>query len=152
MNAAIPEQQLTPPAGHHDTLAYRPDCGQVQSSRDASGVTWFVTMPDGSPYIIASGLPAMSALQAHLFLDAAGLCKLNGVEVPIVSPSQAPAQLTRATVTPTLPATSSGLSPLAIALTVAAIGCLALAARSYTHRQPDPLQSRFLNGGASDAN
>ncbi|MGB0560188.1 MAG: hypothetical protein ACPGVO_00075 [Spirulinaceae cyanobacterium] len=84
----IPEYQRTPPAGHHDALAYRPACSQLKRRLVNDQTEWFVTLPDGSDYTLAT-IPPMPQAQSHASLDAAGYCKTGGEDVPIIAPEDA---------------------------------------------------------------
>ena len=90
----IPSQQTLPPATA-PYLAFRPACEQLQPVEQANGLTaWTVPQPVGQGVIIISEQPSgLSATQAHLYADADGACKLNGVEVPIVAAEALPKPL-----------------------------------------------------------
>ena len=85
MNPIPPYQNLSP-AGH-DGIAYRPGCDQLINQLVGDRVQWGVQLPDGEFYILGTR-PPEPIKQAHAALDAQGLCKVNGAEVPIVSPHQ----------------------------------------------------------------
>ena len=90
----IPSQQTLPPATA-PYLAFRPACEQLQPIEQANGFTaWTVPQPVGQGVIIISEQPTeLSSTQAHLYADADGACKLNGIEVPIVAADALPKPL-----------------------------------------------------------
>ncbi|MDA0269059.1 MAG: hypothetical protein O3A14_19390 [Cyanobacteria bacterium] len=90
---AIPGPQAQPPAGHDD-IAFRPACTQLVSVYQANGLNAFtVPLPDGTIRTLAE-LPQMSPGQAHAWLDSSGLCKVGGIDVPILFTDQLPQQQT----------------------------------------------------------
>lgn len=124
-NPVIPAFQRTPPAGHHDALAYRPACPQLKAQVVGDEVQWFVTLPSGENYILATTPTGQSTVQAYAGLDASGICKTGGVDVPIVSPTDAIAIVsTRQEVTPFMmqPQSSNGSTLWVAAVVVGAIG------------------------------
>ncbi len=76
----------------------------------------------------------MPELQAYSSLNDAGICKLHGVEVPIVSPNQAIAG-TRQIVN-NVPMTNSGISTIVI-IGVLAIGAIAIFAILVNRKDKD---------------
>jgi hypothetical protein len=85
----IPSQQTLSPAGHPD-IAFRPSCGQLGEVLQANGLTAYtVNLPDGNVRILEE-MPPRPRTDAEFDLDAAGLCKIGGVNVPIVFASQLP--------------------------------------------------------------
>lgn len=128
------------PAGHETVFAYRFACSQLQSQVNAAGkVEWFVIQADGSKYILATTEPQANAL---VWLDAAGICKTGGVEVPVISPEAAAlVQSGRLTLTPVyLPPQTFPVAWVLVA--VAALGMGAIALR----RQPMPTIQGLLGG------
>jgi len=142
--SSIPPFQSMPPAGHHDALAYRPACSQLVPSLNADGLTdWAVTMPDGGQYTLATIAP-MPETQSHAALDASGLCKVGGADVPIVRPGHLLTLTQRPTVTnvPKPAAVPYGV----IGLVLGAVVLGAIAVRSM---RPDAAESAFIKGGQS---
>lgn len=89
----IPGPQAQPPAGHDD-IAFRPACTQLVAVYQANGLNAFtVPLPDGTIRTLAE-LPQMSPGQAHAWLDSSGLCKVGGIDVPILFTDQLPQQQT----------------------------------------------------------
>ncbi|ESA38098.1 hypothetical protein N836_34030 [Leptolyngbya sp. Heron Island J] len=90
----IPSQQTLPPAGQ-ESFAFRPACSQLQETSipgDSTQVSW--GMPYNNNFYSFSVKPAgLSTQQAHLYLDAEGNCKINGVEVPLVPATLLPKDL-----------------------------------------------------------
>ena len=82
---SIPSQQTLAPAGQA-SFAFRPACSQLSETTipgNNADVYW--GMPYNNDFYAFSIKPAgMSTQQAHLFLDAEGNCKINGVDVPLV--------------------------------------------------------------------
>lgn len=106
----VPTAQSMPPAGHDD-IAFRPACSQLQEIGLANGLTaWAISLPDGDTRVLAEYDP-MSRTSAHAFLDASGLCKVGGEQVPIVWASQLPQRATAAPATATVVPQSEGISP-----------------------------------------
>lgn len=105
---SIPGTQAQPPAGHDD-IAFRPGCLQVQSILQANGmVAHTIALPNGRIRILAE-MPPMDGDRALLYLDTAGLCKVGGVDVPIIMADQLPQQsIARVS------ASVSGAPPIAI--------------------------------------
>ena len=87
----IPSQQTLAPATA-PTLAFRPSCLQLTSVIQAptndlpdGSVAYGVHNPHAQELIILNTMPlGLDQTEAHLYLDADGVCKLNGVDVPIV--------------------------------------------------------------------
>ena len=89
----IPTAQAMPPAGHND-LGFRPACTQLQEIGQANGLTaWAISLPDGGRRVLAEYEPMATSL-AYSYLDASGLCKVGGADVPIVWASQLPQRST----------------------------------------------------------
>ena len=88
---AIPSQQTLPPAGQQ-SFAFRPACTQLiekTTPGNASEVSW--GMAYNNDFYSFSTKPAgLSTQQAHLFLDAEGNCKIQGVEVPLIPAESLP--------------------------------------------------------------
>lgn len=83
---SIPKSQNRPPAGLANELAYLPSCDDVQS-RAVDGVAeFYVTRAKDDEVILYRGEP-----NAHwqAWLGSAGLCKVGGDSVPIMSPEDA---------------------------------------------------------------
>lgn len=98
----IPSQQTLPPATAKD-IAFRPSCNQLIPIQAGNTVFWTVTMSDGDRRELAAYKP-MSTQEAHFWLDAEGICKINGVEVPLVYVDQVPQrQVAQVTTTPEMP-------------------------------------------------
>jgi len=129
----IPSQQTLSPATA-PTIAFRPACSQLVPIEVEGQVFWTVTMSDGDRFELATYEP-MPVQDAHFWLDAEGICKINGVEVPLVYVDQVPqrqvAQVTTTpqvtdgeavnqagqnvqTVTPTVPSAGPNWVPMAI--------------------------------------
>lgn len=91
---AIPSQQTLPPAGQQ-SFAFRPACRQLtEVSIPGSSSEVFWGMAYNNDFHRFSTKPAgLGTQQAHLFLDAEGNCKINGVEVPLVQASALPKEL-----------------------------------------------------------
>jgi len=140
----VPSFQSMPPAGHHDAIAYRPACSQLVPSLNADGLTdWTVTLPDGSNYILATIAP-MPESQSHAALDASGLCKVGGDDVPIVAPGHLLTLTQRPTVTNITPPAAPPYG--AIGLGLGAVVLVVIAVRSM---QPDASEQAFIKGGQS---
>lgn len=141
----IPEHQQIGPAGHYHALAYRPACHQLHSQLNPQGLTdWFVTMPDGSQYILATIPPTTP--NPLIWLDAAGICKTAGEIVPILSPTAAASvQSGRLTLTPQY-IQAEAFPFWALAVVVIALGMGAIALR----RQSMPTIQGLL-GGSDEA-
>jgi len=139
----IPEHQQIGPAGHHKAIAFRPACLQLQAQLNPDGMAeYFITMPTGEKYILATIEPTPTAL---VWLDAAGICKTGGDIVPILSPTAAASvQSGRLTLTPSYIPQSTGF-PVVLWLLVAVIslvlGAIALRPQSI------PSIQGFLGGG-----
>jgi hypothetical protein len=87
----IPGPQAQPPAGHDD-IAFRPACGQVGAVFQANGlVAHTIPLPDGSIRTLVE-MPPMDGAKVVRELDTAGLCKVGGIEVPIIFTDQLPQQ------------------------------------------------------------
>jgi|GEM_PF-1234559 len=99
----IPSQQTLSPAGHED-IAFRPACTQLVPIQRGNTVFWTVTLSDGNQRVLQH-FPPLSQKEAFFELDAYGLCKIGGVEVPLVYTSQVPQrQVAQVTTSPTMPA------------------------------------------------
>ena len=86
---AIPGPQAQPPAGHPD-IAFRPACDQVGAVLQANGlVAHTIPLPDGSIRTLVE-MPPMDGAKVVRELDTAGLCKVGGIEVPIIFTDQLP--------------------------------------------------------------
>ena len=87
----IPGPQAQPPAGHDD-IAFRPACGQVGAMMQANGlVAHTINLPDGTIRVLAE-MPPMDGGRVVRELDTAGLCKVGGINVPIIKSDQLPQQ------------------------------------------------------------
>jgi hypothetical protein len=87
----IPGPQAQPPAGHPD-IAFRPACGQVGAVLQANGlVAHTIPLPDGGIRILRE-MPPMDGGKVVRELDTAGLCKVGGIDVPIIFADQLPQQ------------------------------------------------------------
>lgn len=141
---AIPEHQQIGPAGHHHAIAYRPGCQQLLSQLNPQGLTdWFVTMPDGSQYILATIPPTTP--NPLIWLDSSGICKTGGEIVPILSPEAAASvQSGRLTLTPQYVQSQS--FPVAWVL-VAAVVALGMGAIALRNQVPT---IKLLGGGNED--
>ncbi|MEO1299122.1 MAG: hypothetical protein AAFW75_25765 [Cyanobacteria bacterium J06636_16] len=96
----IPSQQALSPATHDD-IACRPACRQLVPIRQGEWVFWTVTLSDGQQRTLQT-FPPMATEDAYLYLDAHGLCKLGGENIPLVYTSQVPQrQVAQFSVTPT---------------------------------------------------
>lgn len=90
-NSSIPASQALPPAGFNE-IAFRPACDQLAPVLQADGTTaWTLAMPDGQIKTMAQ-YPPMETPMAWAWLDADGLCKIGGDQVPIVYTRQLPQQ------------------------------------------------------------
>lgn len=99
----IPSQQTLSPATAED-IAFRPACSQLVPMQMDNTVFWTVTMSDGERRELTAYAP-MPEQSAHFWLDAEGICKINGVEVPLVYTEQVPQrQVAQVTTTPAVPA------------------------------------------------
>lgn len=99
----IPSQQTLSPATAKD-IAFRPACSQLIPIEIEGRIFWTVTMSDGDRIELAAYEP-MPEQEAHFWLDAEGICKINGVKVPLVYVNQVPQrQVAQVTTTPELPA------------------------------------------------
>ena len=113
----VPASQALSPAGA-DHIAFRPACFQLNAySNEQAGMTnWGFQMPDGLMEILYV-LDTMPEQQAHLELQAAGICKFGSaadgvVEVPIIYTRDLPVTTLAA---PTATATATGMAtPTAI--------------------------------------
>ncbi len=102
----IPSQQTLAPASAPN-IAFRPACSQLVPIERAGQVLWTVTMSDGARIELATYEP-MPEQAAYVWLDAEGICKINGVEVPLVYVDQVPQrQVAQVTTTPELSAGSN---------------------------------------------
>jgi hypothetical protein len=87
----IPGPQAQPPAGHDD-IAFRPACSQVGAVFQANGlVAHTIPLPDGSIRTLVE-MPPMDGAKVVRELDTAGLCKVGGIDVPIIFTDQLPQQ------------------------------------------------------------
>jgi hypothetical protein len=87
----IPGPQAQPPAGHPD-IAFRPACTQVGAVYQANGlVAHTIPLPDNTIRTLIE-MPPMTQGDAVRELDTAGLCKVGGIDVPIVLTDQLPQQ------------------------------------------------------------
>ncbi|MGD1930963.1 MAG: hypothetical protein ACFB12_18845 [Leptolyngbyaceae cyanobacterium] len=97
----IPSQQTLSPATAKN-IAFRPACTQLVPIEQGNHIFWTVTMADNKRIELAA-YTAMSVQEAHFWLDAEGICKINGVEVPLVYVDQVPQrQVAQVTTTPEL--------------------------------------------------
>ena len=88
---SIPGPQAQPPAGHPD-IAFRPACSQVGAVYQANGlVAHTIPLPDGGIRILRE-MPPMDGGKVVRELDTAGLCKVGGIDVPIIFTDQLPQQ------------------------------------------------------------
>lgn len=113
-----------PPAGHEEAIAYRPACHQLTPSAQDGLTHWQVSLTDGRPYTLAT-MPSQPLPDAYAAMDASGLCKVGGADVPIMTPEDAIAsQPSRLTVTPVMVQPSSNLPSilLMVGLVVLVIG------------------------------
>jgi len=102
----IPSQQTLAPASAPN-IAFRPACSQLVPIEQKGQVLWTVTMSDGARVELATYEP-MPEQAASFWLDAEGICKINGVEVPLVYIDQVPQrQVAQVTTTPELSAGSA---------------------------------------------
>ncbi|MEO0374701.1 MAG: hypothetical protein AAF329_08770 [Cyanobacteria bacterium P01_A01_bin.17] len=98
----IPSQQTLSPATAKN-IAFRPACTQLVPIEQGNRIFWTVTMADNKRIELAAYTP-MSVQEAHFWLDAEGICKIGGVEVPLVYVDQVPQrQVAQVTTTPELP-------------------------------------------------
>lgn len=103
----IPSQQTLSPATAKN-IAFRPACTQLVPIEQGNRIFWTVTMADNKRIELAAYTP-MSVQEAHFWLDAEGICKIGGVEVPLVYADQVPQrQVAQVTTTPQL---TTGNSP-----------------------------------------
>lgn len=87
----IPGPQAQPPAGHPD-IAFRPACTQVGAVYQANGlVAHTIPLPDGTTRTLIEMNP-MDGGKVVRELDTAGLCKVGGIDVPIIFTDQLPQQ------------------------------------------------------------
>jgi len=84
----IPSQQTLSPATHDD-IAFRPACSQLVPIQREQWVFWTITLSDGEQRTLQT-FPPLPTDEAYLYLDAHGLCKLGGVDVPLVYADQVP--------------------------------------------------------------
>ncbi|NJN22040.1 MAG: hypothetical protein HC812_13730 [Leptolyngbya sp. RL_3_1] len=85
----IPGPQAQPPAGHPD-IAFRPNCPQVGAMMQANGlVAHTINLPDGTIRVLAE-MPPMDGAKVVRELDTAGLCKVGGIDVPLIFTDQLP--------------------------------------------------------------
>ncbi len=87
--ADIPVEQRRPPARSqvfhgNPQIAYMPACTQLVSQTAPDGVIWGVVMPDGTVNPLAVSEP-LEVARAHAALSAMGVCKAQGVDVPITA-------------------------------------------------------------------
>jgi hypothetical protein len=140
----VPPFQSMPPAGHHEALAYRPACSQLVPSLNADGLTdWTVTLPDGTQYTLATIAP-MPESQSHAALDASGLCKVGGADVPIVAPGHLLTLTQRPTVTNIPKPAAPPYGALALVL-----GAVVLGAIAVRTMRPGAEEQTFIAGGES---
>ena len=103
----IPSQQTLPPATAKH-IAFRPACSQLVPIQQGNRIFWTGTMADNDRIELAAYTP-MSVQAAHFWLDAEGICKIGGVDVPLVYADQVPQrQVAQVTTTPQL---TTGNSP-----------------------------------------
>jgi len=99
----IPSQQTLSPAGHDD-IAFRPACTQLVPIQRENTIFWTITLSDGQQRVLQH-FPPLPQLDAYKELDAYGICKLGGADVPLVYTAQVPQrQVAQVTTTPELPA------------------------------------------------
>lgn len=111
----IPGQQAQPPAGHDD-IAFRPACNQLGEIYQANGLTAYtLTMQDGTQRILFEMSP-QPRTQAELWMDSAGICKIQGIEVPTVWADQVPTR--QVAQFSTMPTQSPAVAPTTAAPTV----------------------------------
>lgn len=99
----IPKFQAMPPAGFEGVLPFRPACDQLtaQASETPGMNDWVFVMNDGRRHVMEQMPDFWSPVEAHKELNAYGLCKTDGAEVPNIYAWEVPEQ---PTVTPaTLP-------------------------------------------------
>lgn len=97
----IPSQQTLSPATHDD-IAFRPACSQLVPIQREQTVFWTITLSDGAQRTLYT-FPPIATEDAYLYLDTYGLCKLGGVDVPLVYTSQVPQRaIATVTTTPTM--------------------------------------------------
>lgn len=154
----IPATQAKSPAGA-DWVAFRPACRQLNAYVDPASnlVNWGVQMPDGQMAIFLT-LDNLPQQQAHLELQAAGVCKFGTqadgvVDVPIIYTRDLPANLiaqptatTTGTVDPTavVGPPNSLRNLLLMGLVAAGLGGLAIAfmrSQDKGTEAPKPKQS-----------
>ena len=98
----IPSQQTLSPATAKN-IAFRPACTQLVPIEQGNRIFWTVTMADNKRIELAAYKP-MSVQEAHFWLDAEGICKIGGVDVPLVYVDQVPQrQVAQVTTTPEMP-------------------------------------------------
>lgn len=96
----IPSQQTLSPAGHDD-IAFRPACDQLVPIQREHQVFWTITLSDGEQRVLQA-FPPLSQRDAFYELDAYGICKIGGFQVPLVYTSQVPQrQVAQFSVSPT---------------------------------------------------
>ena len=101
----IPSQQTLSPAGHDD-IAFRPACTQLVPIQRENTIFWTITLSDGQQRVLQH-FPPLPQQAAFYELDAYGICKIGGADVPLVYTSQAPQRaVATVTTTPELPAGS----------------------------------------------
>ncbi|MFG6105210.1 hypothetical protein U2F10_23335 [Leptothoe sp. EHU-05/26/07-4] len=116
----IPSQQTLPPAGQA-SFAFRPACFQLSETSmpgNSTQVAWGMSY-NNTFYRFSIKPAGLSTQQAHLYLDAEGNCKINGIEVPLVPANLLPKELLPESVVSTAEETASlsmehqapGLSP-----------------------------------------
>lgn len=80
----IPELQAMSPATFEGVIAFRPNCTQLlPGASDQPGMTaWYWQMSDNQPMVLGNMPSQWSEAQAYKELNAYGLCKLGGEDVP----------------------------------------------------------------------
>ena len=113
----LPVEQIRSPAGHN-SIAYLPSCDQLISLEGEGNQEVFgVYFSSGEFYPLATREKQPRDVQ-NAALDAEGICKNGGVEVPIVSSSQTGARIR---IYPTPP---TDYFPLTVGITCGAIATL----------------------------
>ena len=92
----IPSQQTLSPAGHED-IAFRPSCAQLAPVQQGDVVHWTINLSDGQQRVLYR-LPPLTQDQAFRELGTAGICKVGGVDVPLIYSSQVPQRQVAVTV------------------------------------------------------
>lgn len=107
----IPSQQTLSPAGHDD-IAFRPSCDQLIPIQQGDKVFWTITLSDGQQRVLQH-FPPLSQQEAYWELDAYGICKIGGVNVPLVYTAQVPQrQVATVTTTPELSTAGQGVGTI----------------------------------------